>query len=104
MPQISKQKQDKIQEQILFHLYNIFPRQVFTADIAREVARDEEFIKVLLLDLEKKELVVKISKNSLGSIYLRRLRWRISNKAHEIYSKHQKQSEFSRQLIEKQEI
>jgi len=89
MPTISQQKRDKIQEQILFHLYSIFPKQVFTADIARELARDEEFIKVLLLELEKKQLVVKINKNSKGIIYLRRLRWRISNSAHEIYSKHQ---------------
>ena len=89
MPHISQQKKDKIQEQILFHLYSIFPKQVFTADIAKELARDEEFIKVLLLELEKKQLIIKINKNPKGIIYSRRLRWRISNKAHEAYSKNQ---------------
>jgi len=87
MPQISKQKKEKIQEQILSHLYSIFPKQVFTAEIAREIARDEEFIKSLLADLEKKELVVKVNKNPDGNIYSRRLRWRLSNKAQEAYSK-----------------
>ena len=89
MPKISKEKIEKISEQILSYLFSIFPKQVFTSDIARELARDEEFIKNLLLDLQKKELVIKIDKNSLGYKYSRRLRWRISNKAYEIYKKFQ---------------
>ena len=89
MPKISEQKIEKISEQILYYLYSIFPKQVFTSDIARETARDEEFTKYLLKELEKKELVVKIDKNSQGCQYSRRLRWRISNKAYEIYKKHQ---------------
>jgi predicted transcriptional regulator with HTH domain len=87
MPQISKQKKDKISEQILFYLYQSFPRQLFTSDIAKEVARDEEFIKQIMIDLQKKELVIKVDKNSQGIIYQRRLRWRLSNKVHEAYSK-----------------
>jgi DNA-binding MarR family transcriptional regulator len=89
MPKISSQKLEKISEQILSHLYTVFPKQIFTADIAKELARDEEFIKKLLYDLEKKELITKIEKNPQGFQYSRRLRWRISNKAHEIYKKHQ---------------
>lgn len=86
MPKISKEKRDRIQEQILQFLFQIFPKQVFTSDIAVEIARDEEFIKELLQDLEKKELVVKVDKNSEGINYLRRARWRLSNKIQEIYS------------------
>ncbi len=89
MPQISKQKEEKISEQILFYLYNVFPRQVFTSDIAKEIARDEEFVKRLLIQLDKKELVVKVDKNSNGQTYSRRMRWRLSNKIHQVYSKHQ---------------
>jgi len=85
MPKISNQKIEKISEQILFYLYNIFPKQVFTVDVARETARDEEFIKRLLEDLKKQELVVKINKNPKGIQYSRRLRWRISNKTYETY-------------------
>ena len=93
MPRLSTQKVEKIQEQILFFMYSIFPKQVFTVDIAREVARDEEFTKRLLQELEKKELVVKINKNSEGIKYEKRLRWRISNNAYEIYTAHQKNSQ-----------
>ena len=89
MPKISDQKIEKISEQILFHLYSIFPKQIFTSDIAKELARDEEFTKKLLEKLEKKELVIKIDKNPQGFQYSRRLRWRISNRAHNIYKKHQ---------------
>ena len=89
MPKISDQKIEKISEQILFHLYSIFPKQVFTSDIAKELARDEEFIKKLLKTLEEKELVVKINKNPKGLLYSRRLRWRISNKAHSAYKTQQ---------------
>ena len=89
MPKISDQKIEKISEQILFHLYSVFPKQVFTSDIAKELARDEEFMKKLLEKLEKKELVIKIDKNPQGFQYSRRLRWRISNKAYNIYKKHQ---------------
>jgi predicted transcriptional regulator with HTH domain len=90
MPKISKEKKDKIKEQIVFYLYSIFPKQIFTADIAKELARDEEFVKELLVELEKKELVIKIKKNPEGIDYTRRLRWRISNKAYDIYQKSQK--------------
>lgn len=89
MPKISNQKKEKISEQILSYLYSIFPKQIFTAEIAKELARDEEFIKFLLKDLEKKGLVIKIDKNPQGLKYSLRLRWRISNRAHEIYKKHQ---------------
>ena len=89
MPKISDQKIEKISEQIIYHLYSIFPKQIFTSDIAKELARDEEFTKKLLINLEKKELVIKINKNPQGFQYSRRQRWRISNKAHEIYRNNQ---------------
>lgn len=102
MPKISKEKIEKIQEQILSHLFSIFPKQIFTSEIANEVARDEEFVKDLLLDLKKKELVTNITKNKDGVDYIRRLRWRISNKAYEIYKKSQNKTFESQQIIEKQ--
>jgi predicted transcriptional regulator with HTH domain len=85
MPTISDEKVEKISEQILFYLYGVFPKLVFTVDVARELARDEEFVKRLLLGLEKKGLVVRVGKNSNGISYLKRMRWRISNRAHEVY-------------------
>jgi len=89
MPKISEEKIKKIEEQTLFHLYSIFPKQVFTSDVARELARDEEFMKSILINLSKKGLIVKVDKNSEGIKYERRLRWRISSKAHSIYKEMQ---------------
>lgn len=89
MPRISDNKKKKISEQILSYLFLISPKQVFTSDIAKELARDEEFIKSLLLDLNQKGLVIKIDKNSLGIVYERRLRWRLSNKTYEAYKQMQ---------------
>ena len=86
---ISEKKIEKISEQILALLFSITPKSLFTSHIAQEIARDEEFIKTLLQELEKKELVNKIGKNPEGYSYSRRQRWRISNKAYEIYKKHQ---------------
>lgn len=100
MPSISKQKQEKIQEQVIYFLFTIFPKQVFTADIAKELARDEEFVKKLLLELESKSILVKIDKNPQGILYERRARWRISNETYEIYSKHQQNQQIVSQKVE----
>jgi predicted transcriptional regulator with HTH domain len=89
MPKISQKKKDKIAEQILHHLFEISPSSIFTSKIAESIARDEEFIKSLLLELQKKSLVVLVNKNSLGIEYEKRQRWRLSNEAYDIYKKHQ---------------
>jgi hypothetical protein len=89
MPRISQQKKDKISEHILSHLFNNAPRALFPAHIGREIARDEEFTKTLLQELEKKKLVVKVKKSPTGTDYTRRTRWRLSNNTFNIYKKHQ---------------
>jgi hypothetical protein len=86
MPKISVEKIERISEQILSYLYGVFPKLVFTVDVARDIARDEEFVKRLLLDLEMKGLVVRVAKNPKGEDFKRRMRWRISNRAYDVYS------------------
>ena len=86
MPRISEKKRERICEQILHYLFSEFPKPQFTSEIAVEIARDEEFIKILLLELEKKGHLLKITKNPEGYDYKRRLRWRLSNKTQETYS------------------
>jgi hypothetical protein len=86
---ISKEKKDKISEQILAELYSAFPEALFTAQIARNLARDEEFIKSLLKELWQKNLVAAIKKNPRGIAFSKRIKWRISNKAYEAYKQHQ---------------
>ncbi len=82
---LSEEKQNKITEQILLFLYNSFPEQPFTAEIAREIARDEEFIKRLLFKLKEKNLVIPIRKNKKGEVFSRRLRWRLTNQVYEVF-------------------
>jgi len=71
---ISNEKIEKISEQILSLLYSITPKSLFTSHIAKEIARDEEFVKKILLNLKTEKLVREIKKNPKGITYLRRSR------------------------------
>lgn len=82
---LSNQKKDKISEQILSFLYSSFPKPVFISHIAAEIARDEEFVKNLLVNLKKKNLVAEIKKNPSGLDYKRRSRWKLSDFVYEKY-------------------
>lgn len=86
---ISQDKKDKISEQILSFLFQVFPKQPFTAEIAKETARDEEFIKKLLFELKEKNLIIPIRTNPKGQPFSRRLKWRLSNKIYDIYKSKQ---------------
>ena len=86
---ISESKKEKISEQILAFLFSNSPKPIFTSHIAFELARDEEFIKKLLLDLKNKKLVEKITKSPKGEKYLRRRRWKLSDGAYEAYKHNQ---------------
>ena len=82
---LSKEKRDKIAEQILGLLFQSFPKQLFTSEIAKEIARDEEFVKAIMLDLKTKGLVIQIGKNEKGLLFIRRLRWQLTSEAYKIY-------------------
>jgi hypothetical protein len=82
---LSKEKKDKIAEQVLSFLYHSFPKQLFTVDIAKEIARDEEFIKKLMFELKEKSLVLEIKKNEKGYDFIRRIRWQLSGPAYQAY-------------------
>lgn len=82
---LSKEKREKISEQILAYLYQSFPSQKFTAEISKEIARDEEFMKNLLLELKDKNLVLAIKKNENGKDFIRRIRWQLSGPAYQAY-------------------
>lgn len=86
---ISEKNKQKISEHILAYLYSISPKAVFTVKIARELARDEEFIKKLLISLKKKNFVSEIKKNPKGTPYLKRVRWRLTDQAYGVYKSNQ---------------
>ena len=80
---ISQEKKQKIKETILSLLFR--SPALFTAHIARELARDEEFIKSMLMEMEKQGLVKRIIKNNKGKPYKKRLRWALTSKAYDAY-------------------
>ncbi len=86
---LSQDKKNKIIEQILSLLFHSFPKEPFTAEIARDIIRDEEFTKRLLFEMKDKNLVIPIRKNKKGESFTRRLKWRISNQVYEIYKSKQ---------------
>jgi prolyl-tRNA editing enzyme YbaK/EbsC (Cys-tRNA(Pro) deacylase) len=90
MPQLSSKKKDKISEQILSYLFSSSPEPQYTVTVAEELARDEEFIKSLLQELEQKKLVIKVTKSPQGVEFTRRQRWRLSNAAFDAYSRMQR--------------
>lgn len=85
MPPVSQEKKDKIAEQILHYLFSQSPQPQFTATVAQELARDEEFIKTQLEELEKKQAVICITKNKDGTPYSLRKRWRLADKVYTLY-------------------
>ena len=89
MSKISNEKKEKIMADIVAILYQKSPKPLFVVDIARSLARDEEFIKNLLNDLKSKNLVIKIKKNPKGIDYKRRSRWRLSDKTYQVYKANQ---------------
>jgi len=84
---ISKEKHKKISEQILSFLYFNAQRPLFTSFIAKEIARDEEFVKKLLLELKHKKLVIEVKKNPKGKEYKKRSRWKLSDATYSVYKR-----------------
>lgn len=87
MPRISTKKEEKIKEAILHLLFQHSPKALFTYHVAQELARDEEYIKKLMLELESKNLVAGVRKNSLGRDYSRRIRWRLASQTYDAYKR-----------------
>lgn len=91
MPAISSKTKDRISEQILAYLFSQSPEPRYTVDVASSIARDEEFTKSLLLELEKRKLVIKVTKSPQGLTFTRRQRWRLSDAAFSAYKNMSKQ-------------
>jgi len=84
---ISKDKIDRIKEEILSIIFRNSPKAMFTSEIAMNLARDEEFTKKLLLEMENSKLIASVKKNSSGINYLRRIRWRLTNNTFNAYQR-----------------
>ncbi|MCD4759739.1 hypothetical protein K8R33_02535 [archaeon] len=75
MPIISEKKIQRIKEEILRVLYENPANPLFTAQVAEEMIRDEEFILRLLNELKSEGFVDKIQANSDGKKFLARRKW-----------------------------
>ena len=84
---ISKTKIDRIKEEILSTLFRNSPKAMFTSEIAEHLARDEEFIKRLLEELEKNSLIAGVRKNNKGIDYIIRIKWGLTNNAFQAYQR-----------------
>jgi len=85
MSQISKKKVDKIKEDVLSVLFEAGLRGMFTKQISDEIARNDEFVLKLLLDLEKQNIVKQIRNTKKGTQFIRRKQWTMTDKAYETY-------------------
>jgi hypothetical protein len=81
MPKISQEKIKKIKESIISLLFSKYPYPLSTAKIARELARDEEFIKAILLEMEREKFLKRVGN------YLRKNEWQLSEKVYETYKR-----------------
>jgi len=84
---ISQEKLDRIKEEILSTMFRNSPKALFAAEIAHHIIRDEEFTKRLLLELEDKKLISRVSKNNDGIDYAKRLKWRLTTPVYQAYEK-----------------
>lgn len=84
---ISEEKLNRIKEEILSTLFRNSPKALFASDIAHDIIRDDEFTKKLLLELEEKKLVSRVTKNGSGTDYVKRLRWRLASAVYQAYEK-----------------
>jgi len=82
---ISKDKLDRIKEEILSTIFRNSPNALFSSEIAHNIIRDDEFTKKLLLELEEKNLVSRVSKNNEGIDYTKRMRWRLTTPVYQAY-------------------
>lgn len=85
MSRISDTKKEKIKNEILSYLFENSPRSYYTYEISEELARDDEFVLKLLLDLEKKKLVKRLKKSTKGHNLTKKKSWTITNEAYEAY-------------------
>jgi len=85
MSKISQKKIEKIKEDILSTLFEAGMRGMFTKQISEEIARNDEFILKLLIDMEKQKLVKQMIKTKKGTEFIRRKQWTLTNKAYEAY-------------------
>lgn len=83
---LSQKKREALMNEINSVLYYEAPiNGMFTKQIADKLIRDKEFIKNLLLEMEKRGWVEKVKKNKRNYNYMSRRRWVLSDDVRRIF-------------------
>ncbi len=77
MTRLRSETRGLLKDDVIAVLYDVSPKSLFASEIALELRRDKEFVKGLLLELEKIGVVERVLKGYHGNVYTKRIRWRI---------------------------
>lgn len=77
MSKISFNTINLLKDDIISILYENSLKPLLTIEIAKELRRDKEFTKKLLLELKEKGILNEIKKNNKGKEYIKRSKWLI---------------------------
>lgn len=80
MASLSPKTKQLLKDDIVSVLFEKAPVGLFANEIALDLRRDNEFVKGLLLELEKVGVVERVEKSFSGRKYRKRIRWRIPPK------------------------
>ena len=82
MSKISKEKKDRLKEEILHSLYENYPKMMWTFEIGDILIRDDEFILKLLMELKKKRLVMNYEESKGKKV---KRKWGMKKEVYEQY-------------------
>jgi hypothetical protein len=82
MSRISKEKQDRIKEDILREMFENYPEFEYTESVAEKIIRDNEFTLKLLKEMKRKNLINEIRESSGRKI---KRKWQMKKEVYYAY-------------------
>ena len=82
MSNISREKKDKLKEEILRIIYENYPGFLYTYQVAESLIRDDEFVLSLLKELKSNELLTCIEETTGNNI---KRKWGLKKEVYEKY-------------------
>ncbi len=82
MSSISREKKDKLKEEILRIIYENYPRFLYTYQVAESLIRDDEFVLSLLKELKNNGLLTCIEETMGNNI---KRKWGLKKEVYEKY-------------------
>ncbi len=85
MVRLSGKTISDLKDDIMSILYDDPLKPKFTNEIALDIRRDNEFTKILLLEMEQLGYVERLKKDNQGKLFIRRIKWKLPDKIIKIY-------------------